>query len=241
MGKKFINDFVFNTITLEEILYKLKIEKDYSYFYELLNDIDVIRIVNQITNRYSFGIMGFLISKEVVKGIVEEELMLLTWKDFKIWLCAQDNIKNGYLAFIYKFLGKKVSNAIKKERPGKKSKEIAEVDFNEKDRIGSDYEYIEILSGGINDLEKISDDKQINKLNNNYGLDFYRINENDKFEEIIENLTENQKNIIRKIYKEQNTEREVAIDNKVSHQSIHNTKKRAIKALRKLRGLPKLQ
>jgi RNA polymerase sigma factor (sigma-70 family) len=235
MGKKFVDEFILNTIPLEEILKKIKVEENESYYYELLKDLDVIRIINQITNRYSYGQMGFLIGRDVIKGIVEEELMLLTWRDFKIWLCAQDNIKNGYLAFIYKYLGKKVSDVIKNERPGKTLKETNEK-IEKKDLIKEDYQYIENLSGNINDLELISNPIQENRWHNTYGSDFEKIADDNKFEELIEELTENQKDILRKTYKKKYTEREIAQDHNVSQVSIHRAKKKSFRRLRKKLG-----
>jgi RNA polymerase sigma factor (sigma-70 family) len=56
---------------------------------------------------------------------------------------------------------------------------------------------------------------------------------NDSFEDMIESLTENQKKILRKIYKEGYTEKEVAVEFGINQSSVHKAKIRALKKLRK--------
>jgi RNA polymerase sigma factor (sigma-70 family) len=231
MGMKYVGNFVFNTISLEQILYYIKTVGDDSYYYELINDLDVRRIVDQITNRYSFRSNGFLISKDAIRGIVETELMLMTWKEFKLWKCAQDNIKNGYLAFIYKYLGKKVHKTLEKERPWKCSTKEDTIDEYKRMKDNDAYRYCELI-GGINNIELISDGVQESIFKNIYTQDFLGENE-DNFEDLIKCLSENQKNILRKIYKENYTEKEIAKENNVSQQSINRAKKRAYKILKK--------
>lgn len=238
MGKKYIEQFKLNTMTLEQILYKIKIENNESYYYELVRDLDVYRIINKIASKYSFQAKSCLMSWDIVRGIVETELMILTWKNYK-FNYDENNIKDGYLAFIYKYLPLRVKREISKERPGYKTpKQVVDEYFTEKDKkedgdwIENDYRYTEILSGGINDLEIISDELQMNNFNNVYKNEFNDMEDDWRFEDLINCLNENQKDILKKIFKSKYTESEIAKENNISQQGIHKIKKKAIKNLK---------
>jgi hypothetical protein len=164
MGKKYIDNYVFNAMNLKQILYKIKIEKDESYYYELLNDKDVIRLINQFTNKYSYGQGSFFINRDTIKGLVQQEICLITWKELKFWLLPQDepeNTINGYLAFLYQRVPHRVRKVIQNERPNKTSPSKDSPRYWEDgwDNLTPDDPryFVTILSGNINDLINIKE------------------------------------------------------------------------------------
>jgi len=134
MGKKYIEDFESNLpeITLEFILKKICESKDDSYLYNLIHDEHIHRMIGQITNMFGFAAkQGFLISKDVIEGIVITELMWATWHDYDINRVDEDNkfnkklnkklnsLENSYLTFIYKIVPLRVRTQINLERPSR--------------------------------------------------------------------------------------------------------------------------
>lgn len=271
MGKKYEVPFESNPLEmkLEFILKKICNERDDSYLYNLIHDEHVHRMIGQITNMFGFAAkQGFLISKDVIEGIVVTEFMWATWHDFDINKFDENNefdnrlnekltpFENYYLTFCYKIVPMRVRTQINLERPSritikkpKKQKSIKSVvdDYfdkkyvleygtwkDEEDENG--YLYKEVLYGGINDLIMLSDEIQKNRWNNNYGHDFDEIEENYRFEDIYDGagLTDNQIDVITKIYKEGYTQKEVGeINGGIKQPSINETKKTSIKKIRK--------
>jgi hypothetical protein len=231
MGKIFKEEFVFNKESLEFYIKKICIERLDTYFAELLNDIDILSLIERVVAKY-----GFLISQDVVEGLCRTEIMLLTWYEFNIALANQHDIKNSFMAFLYSRVFFRVNEQIKKERPtrfksNKDKKDISE--YKERGYSKNNYEYIEILSGDNYDLDLFLNKMTISNWNSNYGKnDFNGIEGEDNFENLIADLSSNQKNIIKSIYKYKMTGNELSLDSGVGKQSICNAKKRALKKLR---------
>ena len=93
----------------------------------------------------------------------------------------------------------------------------------------------EVLKGGIQELERLSDEIQESQWNSNYGKDFIEMEEDYKFDDILEDtgLTENQIDVLTKIYKEQYTFDEIGqMNGGITKQSVNDTKNAALKKLR---------
>jgi predicted DNA-binding protein YlxM (UPF0122 family) len=222
-----------------------------------------------ITNRYGFANKGgFLMSRDVIMGIVVTELMWATWNDFDINRVDETNeqdenltsIENSYLTFVWKIVSLRVRTQINLERPSspvikkpKKQKLVKSIVDDYYDRKfdkeygewnNDDYDDQgnkvlkpgEVLFGSWNELERLSDEIQESRWNSNYGNDFKEIEENYKFDDIFEGvgLTENQIDVIVKIYKEQHTFNEIGqMNGGITKQSVNDTKKAALKKLKK--------
>jgi predicted DNA binding protein len=271
MGKKCIESFEKNSLemTLEFILKKICESKDESYLYNLIHDEHIHRMIGQITNMFGFAAkQGFLISKDVIEGIVITELMWATWHDYDINRFDKNNglgyktknkltaIENSYLTFVFRIVPLRVRTQINLERPArpiikklKKQKIVKSIidDYfdkkyvlkygtwkDEEDENG--YLYKEVLYGGIQDLEILSNDIQESRWNNNYGHDFDEIEDNETFNEILNsvNLTDNQIDVLIKIYKDRYTLKEIGeMKGGVKKQTINQIKKNAIKKIRR--------
>lgn len=134
MGQKYVEHFEKNPswMTLEFILTKICIDKNDSYLYNLIHNLEVHRMIGQVTNMFGFAAkQGFLISKDVIEGIVITELMWATWHDYDINRFDENNelgnksdneltaIENSYLSFIFKIVPLRVRTQINLERPSK--------------------------------------------------------------------------------------------------------------------------
>jgi hypothetical protein len=271
MGQKYIEPFDSNPswMKLKFILEKICINRDEFYLYKLIHDEHVYRMIGQITNMFGFAAkQGFLISKDVIEGIVITELMWATWNDYDINRFDENNelgyktknkltaIENSYLSFVFKIVPLRVRTQINLERPSrpvtkksKKQKILKNIvdDYFEKRYVleygtwkdeedENGYLYKEVLYGGIQDLEILSDEIQESRWNSNYGHDFDEMEKSYKFEDIYEGigLTNNQIDVITKIYKDGYTQKEIGeMNGKVKQPSINETKRISLKKIRK--------
>jgi RNA polymerase sigma factor (sigma-70 family) len=199
------NEFIFNKIKLNEILNKIFVEKDNSYYTELLNDDEyIIPLVNKITNNYSYGNGSFFVSRDYIKGIVQLILCEITWRWFKPELC-KNNLKDDYLTFL------------KINLPGKVYREICqEREKNNKENV--------VLYGSVDDLINI--ENEIIKDNNHQDND-------EKFNETISICTARQKQILKLMFKERMTVKEISNKLNINHNTIRVLKKRAIKKIKR--------
>lgn len=209
-------------------------------------------------------------SKDVIKGIVETELMWATWHDYDINRVDESegreqdenlsDIENSYLTFVWKIVPLRVKTQINLERPSrpivikpKKQKLVKSIVDNYYDKrlekehgIWNNDNYDdqgnkilkpgEVLKGGIQELERLSDEIQESQWNSNYGKDFIEMEEDYKFDDILEDagLTENQIDVLTKIYKDGYTFKEIGeMNGGIKKQSVNHAKKNAIKKLRK--------
>jgi predicted DNA-binding protein YlxM (UPF0122 family) len=193
-------------LSLEEILNKIFIEKDYSYFNELLDDTDVQRIFGIIISCYCYKNKGFFINRDFMKGVIESVIIEMTWKYFDINKCSNNNIKNGYLSFLHKYINGKVYQRIKRERPDE----------------------LEYLVGDVCDIKKLI--KQ--NYNNIDIVDF--LYKHDEFESLINCCTDRQKEVLRLLFLHYYNEYDISKQLNISRNSVHDLKVRAINKIKKL-------
>jgi hypothetical protein len=218
MGKSYLQDFETNKPewTLEYILKKICIDRDESFLDTLIHDLKVYRMINQITNHYGFASKGgFLISKDVIKGIVTTELMWATWHDYDINRTDEDNvqnekfekctaIENSYLTFVWKIVSLRVKTQINLERPCRLTVKKPKKNKFQKSIVDDYYDKKFDQEYGVWKDEENENDyryKEIfmggnynsillnNEIQNRwksvYGHDFDEIKENETFDEIL--------------------------------------------------------
>lgn len=176
-------------LSLKEILYKIKVENDNDYYYELLNNKKIRGLIYYTLKYYKYN-------REYIKSLIESSLLELTWRDY---IYNENYTEANYIAFIKHCLPQKTAKLLKADRP---KREL----------------YFNLLNE--------------NKLLSTVDEQFEKINDKDAFESIIEDLTEDEQYILRKIYRDSFTEQEVANELGINRIMVHRIKQYSLNKLK---------